>query len=406
MPEEASGSGGAAAATREPWQVASEAAAKLYKMILDFKPMVNNWGDYTDLFNLNRPAIIQVANFDLGLKEALDNLVEGEGTEFKEDTVLSRENTRSIFTLLSLALMKEAEKAKRASAATVNPTWDAAEKAFAGAAEGGDPPAEEGGLPPALPKTTSHIAETAKKGLKELAAVLAAVGNGETLDPSVTDTSVKIKPIAQYCDTRTPFNRADKFEMSYDPVTKQTVWTAASAKKKYIDLPDFLLAADNRAKEISDKYVASDPRKAAWDKFSKDHTKKIIEYWSIYHPRAILSYDDACIMAFQSGKDPQDPMNQMHIWTKTLAGNNLHIIGKHDREEEGPKNDNTPWKPVWKKPKQDDVKDAKGADKDTRVCFNYNKKGQRCTFGEKCRFKHVCSKCGGPHPAFNCKEKE
>ncbi len=35
-------------------------------------------------------------------------------------------------------------------------------------------------------------------------------------------------------------------------------------------------------------------------------------------------------------------------------------------------------------------------------CFRYNRGEGRCNFGAQCRFAHVCSDCGGDHPAFHC----
>lgn len=37
------------------------------------------------------------------------------------------------------------------------------------------------------------------------------------------------------------------------------------------------------------------------------------------------------------------------------------------------------------------------------VCFKYNKYSGDCRYGKQCRYAHVCSSCGGPHPAQRCK---
>ncbi len=36
------------------------------------------------------------------------------------------------------------------------------------------------------------------------------------------------------------------------------------------------------------------------------------------------------------------------------------------------------------------------------ACFRYNRGEGRCNFGAQCHFAHVCSNCGGEHPAFHC----
>ena len=40
---------------------------------------------------------------------------------------------------------------------------------------------------------------------------------------------------------------------------------------------------------------------------------------------------------------------------------------------------------------------------DKPVCIKYNKFNGDCRFGKECRFRHVCSACGDPHPASKCK---
>ncbi|KAJ1151647.1 hypothetical protein NDU88_004427 [Pleurodeles waltl] len=37
----------------------------------------------------------------------------------------------------------------------------------------------------------------------------------------------------------------------------------------------------------------------------------------------------------------------------------------------------------------------------TAVCYKFEK--DECTWGSACKFKHVCSTCGGGHPATECK---
>lgn len=37
------------------------------------------------------------------------------------------------------------------------------------------------------------------------------------------------------------------------------------------------------------------------------------------------------------------------------------------------------------------------------VCIKYNRYNGDCRFGKTCRFRHVCSSCGDPHPASKCK---
>ncbi len=40
------------------------------------------------------------------------------------------------------------------------------------------------------------------------------------------------------------------------------------------------------------------------------------------------------------------------------------------------------------------------------ACFRYNKGDGKCGFGLQCRFSHVCSVCGGDHPATLCKSSD
>ncbi|XP_056020808.1 uncharacterized protein LOC130054574 [Ostrea edulis] len=37
----------------------------------------------------------------------------------------------------------------------------------------------------------------------------------------------------------------------------------------------------------------------------------------------------------------------------------------------------------------------------TQYCYHFNQ-GKKCNFFPKCRFKHICRRCGGKHPANNC----
>ena len=39
-----------------------------------------------------------------------------------------------------------------------------------------------------------------------------------------------------------------------------------------------------------------------------------------------------------------------------------------------------------------------------QVCLKYNRFGGDCKFGKQCKFRHVCSSCGDPHPVSKCKE--
>ncbi len=36
------------------------------------------------------------------------------------------------------------------------------------------------------------------------------------------------------------------------------------------------------------------------------------------------------------------------------------------------------------------------------ACFRFNRQNGACTFGHQCRFAHICSTCGGEHPATQC----
>ena len=38
------------------------------------------------------------------------------------------------------------------------------------------------------------------------------------------------------------------------------------------------------------------------------------------------------------------------------------------------------------------------------TCFKFNRYDGDCKFGKNCRFDHVCSGCGGPHPIKKCKQ--
>ena len=40
------------------------------------------------------------------------------------------------------------------------------------------------------------------------------------------------------------------------------------------------------------------------------------------------------------------------------------------------------------------------------VCRHFNSGDRRCTWGDRCKYKHVCSKCGGSHSAVKCTGKE
>ena len=44
-----------------------------------------------------------------------------------------------------------------------------------------------------------------------------------------------------------------------------------------------------------------------------------------------------------------------------------------------------------------------GSKEQAEVCRKFNKFNGDCKFGKGCRFKHVCSSCGDPHPATKCK---
>ncbi len=39
------------------------------------------------------------------------------------------------------------------------------------------------------------------------------------------------------------------------------------------------------------------------------------------------------------------------------------------------------------------------------ACFRFNRQNGVCTFGQQCRFTHICSVCGGEHPATQCPSK-
>ena len=40
------------------------------------------------------------------------------------------------------------------------------------------------------------------------------------------------------------------------------------------------------------------------------------------------------------------------------------------------------------------------------VCHHFNSGDKRCTWGDKCKWKHACSKCGGSHSAAKCTSTE
>jgi hypothetical protein len=40
------------------------------------------------------------------------------------------------------------------------------------------------------------------------------------------------------------------------------------------------------------------------------------------------------------------------------------------------------------------------------ICFAYNARDRTCTYGNNCRFRHVCTSCRGQHQFFNCKQNQ
>ncbi len=41
--------------------------------------------------------------------------------------------------------------------------------------------------------------------------------------------------------------------------------------------------------------------------------------------------------------------------------------------------------------------------REPQVCIKFNKFNGDCKFGKECRYLHVCSGCGEPHPISRCK---
>ena len=39
------------------------------------------------------------------------------------------------------------------------------------------------------------------------------------------------------------------------------------------------------------------------------------------------------------------------------------------------------------------------------TCYRYNRQNGSCTFGQQCRFMHMCAGCGGEHPVSQCSSK-
>ncbi len=47
---------------------------------------------------------------------------------------------------------------------------------------------------------------------------------------------------------------------------------------------------------------------------------------------------------------------------------------------------------------------ALSSNRSREVCHRYNRFGGECKFGRECRYRHICSSCGDPHPASRCKQ--
>ncbi len=68
-----------------------------------------------------------------------------------------------------------------------------------------------------------------------------------------------------------------------------------------------------------------------------------------------------------------------------------------------------PWSAVSGPPGQQnwsarsDQHQGGGRPDQLQACIKYNKFNGDCRFGKQCRFRHVCSSCGEPHPATKCK---
>lgn len=60
-----------------------------------------------------------------------------------------------------------------------------------------------------------------------------------------------------------------------------------------------------------------------------------------------------------------------------------------------------PWSAAFGQgsPKQDPAQPSPAA------CIKYNRYNGDCKFGKQCRYQHICSECGGPHPLSKCSKK-
>ncbi len=56
-----------------------------------------------------------------------------------------------------------------------------------------------------------------------------------------------------------------------------------------------------------------------------------------------------------------------------------------------------PWGPATGQAVQPGIKTRE-------VCHRYNRYAGDCKFGRECRYRHICSSCGDPHPASRCKQ--
>ena len=61
-----------------------------------------------------------------------------------------------------------------------------------------------------------------------------------------------------------------------------------------------------------------------------------------------------------------------------------------------------PWEPAKRQMASPGGPPLKRANTPVPICKKYNRFGGDCSFGSSCKYLHVCSRCGGPHPVTKC----
>ena len=128
--------------------------------------------------------------------------------------------------------------------------------------------------------------------------------------------------------------------------------------------------------------------------------ESILEAARSYQWEFVRNYDKKFRAAAVGDMDKSWAVLDVSLFTKEVTSPHAAFVAANPRASAGLERGNARKRSRPAGAYQEPL--ARVGDVDPDVCRRYNWQDGRCSFGNKCKYRHICSRCRGQHPAPRC----